>query len=269
MLNPEKICYVLCICLSVCVSVCMCVCVVSYRSVRVCVCVCCVCSVAWLWHCMSEHSHRRRLHLSLHPPTAFTLPAFYRCRIQTRLSCHCRVSWRGVSRPSISRPHVMALLHGLCHVSHGSHRSRRPHPLHARYTNRPSLTNKNCINKTGFSFSFCFMTANVNISSSYHIYTSQWPVVNVKANFCAYYLWIKFWYLLYKSGGFYKKEKLKQVFKNIIFAILLVKTIINGFWNGSLLSFWIFRYSRLLHLLGDLLHYGWRPPSLILKYCIF
>jgi len=28
--------------------------------------------------------------------------------------------------------------------------------------------------------------------ASYHIYTSQWSVINVKANFCAYNVWIKF-----------------------------------------------------------------------------
>jgi len=32
----------------------------------------------------------------------------------------------------------------------------------------------------------------ISTEASYHIYTSQWPVTNVKANFCAYNVRIKF-----------------------------------------------------------------------------
>jgi len=38
-----------------------------------------------------------------------------------------------------------------------------------------------------------------------------WPVTNVKANFCAYNVWIKLQYLLSKSSCCYDKEKLKPV----------------------------------------------------------
>jgi len=55
------------------------------------------------------------------------------------------------------------------------------------------------------------------------------PVINVKANFCAYNMRIKFRYLLFYSGGFYKKRETEASFVYIIFAVLTVKIIIIGF----------------------------------------
>ena len=72
----------------------------------------------------------------------------------------------------------------------------------------------------------------ISTEASYHIYTSQWPVINVKANFCAYNVW-----LLQQT-----ETEASLVY---IIAVLLVKIIINGIRNGGLLPFLIFRDLRL------------------------
>jgi len=59
--------------------------------------------------------------------------------------------------------------------------------------------------------------------------------MNVKANFCAYIVWIKFCYLLFQC--LLQQRETEASFVYIIFAVLLVKIVIVGFWNGGLLPF--------------------------------
>jgi len=44
--------------------------------------------------------------------------------------------------------------------------------------------------------SHCFKTKYhlhiISTETSYRIYTSQWPVININAHFCAYNVWINF-----------------------------------------------------------------------------
>ena len=61
------------------------------------------------------------------------------------------------------------------------------------------------------------------------VYTSPLTGINVVAGFCAYNVWIKLWYLPFKSSGFYNKEKLKPVlFLRYHYKSVSISLVIHG-----------------------------------------